>query len=110
MSHVTHTTIICPAAYADEARTVSAQMVGQPTLGAGVHAVAEGTSGPVTHVSWNLPVRDRFWDALLTKADELGALVYVHDEGYEGDQPTADDLFDAMSRENLEPEPVEDPL
>jgi len=105
-----HTTIICPIAYADEARTVSEQMVGQPTLGAGVRAIAEGTSGPVTHVCWNLPVRKRFWDPLLVKADELGAVVYVHDEYYEGEQPTADDFFDAMSREGLEREPSEEAL
>jgi len=80
MTDTTHTLIICPASTAQQARDAAAQRVGRPTFARGVPGV-EQEGGDVQAYAWDLPVRDEWWEALIAKAEELGADIYLRDEG-----------------------------
>jgi hypothetical protein len=80
MTTTTHTLIICPASTSQQARDAAEERVGRPTFARGVPGVSKG-GGDVQAYAWDLPVRDEYWQPLVDKAEELGADIYLRDEG-----------------------------
>lgn len=94
-----HTLIICPASAAQEARDAAEAETGRPTFARGVPGV-EAEGGDVQVYAWDLPVREEYWQALVAKAEELGADIYLRDDdeaearGY----PHATSIDDGLSQ------------
>jgi len=92
-----HTLIICPASTAQQAREAAKAKTGRSTFGAGIPGVATD-GGPVEVYAWDLPVRKRYWEALVAKAEQLGADIYLREQRDDLGYPFADSIDGGLAQ------------